>query len=90
MVLFTDLVEFELGEFEVILGMDWLNAHSTGINCWKRMISFRSTNEDCVIFNGREFKPSQMLFSICKSLDESSREELGHMCYVLGKNKGEK
>ena len=70
--------------------MDSLKAYSAKVDCRRRTVSLMFVDESCVIFKGREVKPSQRLFSLCNSSKEDYSDELGYLCYILGESEGEK
>ena len=47
-----DLIELSFGEFDVILGMDWLFRHRAIVDCRMKRVTLRTPNEDEVIFIG--------------------------------------
>ncbi|KAL8091518.1 hypothetical protein AgCh_033950 [Apium graveolens] len=49
----ADLIPFKLGEFEVILGMDWLSNHEAQIECKSKKVKLRTKDGDEVIFKGK-------------------------------------
>ena len=44
-VTYVELVELDMFDFDVILGMDWLNACFASIDCRTRMKKFNFPNE---------------------------------------------
>ncbi|KAL8120809.1 hypothetical protein AgCh_017842 [Apium graveolens] len=50
---FADLIPFKLGEFEVILGMDWLSNHEAQIECKSKKVKLRTKDGEEVIFKGK-------------------------------------
>ncbi|XP_074377590.1 uncharacterized protein LOC141719105 [Apium graveolens] len=50
----ADLIPFKLGEFDVILGMDWLVNHDTHIECRSKKVKLRSKDRIEVIFKGKK------------------------------------
>ena len=38
--LFVNLIEIEMYDFDVILGMDWHTTHYAVIDCWKKCVCF--------------------------------------------------
>ena len=48
----ANLYKFELTDFEIILGMDWLAKHQAQIDCPKRKITLRGPNEEKVVHRG--------------------------------------
>ncbi|KAL8132071.1 hypothetical protein AgCh_007823 [Apium graveolens] len=49
----ADLIPFKLGEFEVILGMDWLSNHEEQIECKSKKVKLRTMDGEEVIFKGK-------------------------------------
>ncbi|KAL8147820.1 hypothetical protein AgCh_005220 [Apium graveolens] len=49
----ADLIPFKLGEFEVILGMDWLSNHEAQIECKSKKVKLRTKDGEEVIFKGK-------------------------------------
>ena len=47
-----DLIELSFGEFDVILGMDWLSRHQAIVDCRMKRVTLRTPNEDEVTFIG--------------------------------------
>ncbi|KAL8098148.1 hypothetical protein AgCh_031067 [Apium graveolens] len=49
----ADLIPFNLGEFEVILGMDWFSNHEAQIECKSKKVKLRTKDGEEVIFIGK-------------------------------------
>ena len=49
----VQLVELDIVEFDVILGMDWLHDLFTSINCRTRIFKFNFPNEPVLEWKGR-------------------------------------
>ncbi|XP_073152763.1 uncharacterized protein [Henckelia pumila] len=49
----ADLVELNMVEFDVILGMDWLSRHHAVFNCRDKNVKLRTTNLEEIIFQGK-------------------------------------
>ncbi|KAL8110065.1 hypothetical protein AgCh_025971 [Apium graveolens] len=49
----VDLISFKLGEFEVILGMDWLSNNEAQIKCKCKKVKLRTKDGDEVMFKGK-------------------------------------
>lgn len=47
-----DLIPFKLGEFDVILGMDWLSSHSAQIDCKKKKVKLMTLEKKEIVFKG--------------------------------------
>lgn len=52
----VDMLVMELAEYDVLLGMDWLNRHSATINCPKREVKFNLPNRSTCILQCRKFR----------------------------------
>ncbi|KAL8133754.1 hypothetical protein AgCh_008990 [Apium graveolens] len=49
----VDLIPFALGEFDVILGMDWLSRNGAQIDCEQKKVKIRVQNDKEVVFKGQ-------------------------------------
>ncbi|KAL8098172.1 hypothetical protein AgCh_031079 [Apium graveolens] len=49
----ADLILFKLGEFDIILGMDWLGENNAKINCKSKKVYLKMENREKVIFKGQ-------------------------------------
>ncbi|KAK1401483.1 hypothetical protein POM88_001088 [Heracleum sosnowskyi] len=49
----VDLVPFKLGEFDVILGMDWLSSNGAQIDCERKKIKLKVPGGQEVLFKGQ-------------------------------------
>ena len=52
-LLIVDLRVMDMSDFDVILGMDWLTAHRVVIDCDRRRITAYTSDNVCVMFQGR-------------------------------------
>ncbi|WOH05987.1 hypothetical protein DCAR_0625410 [Daucus carota subsp. sativus] len=50
----ADLIPFKLGEFDVILGMDWLSKHSAQIDCKNKKVILISPDNKVITFRGQK------------------------------------
>ncbi|KAL8148639.1 hypothetical protein AgCh_005848 [Apium graveolens] len=50
----ADLIPFELGEFDVILGMDWLSLYKESIDCKKKRVVMYTTNNVRISYQGQK------------------------------------
>lgn len=58
----VDLISLEIGEFDVILGMDWLVAYHAHVDCFKKEVNF-------VLPSGEEFRFSRIETESADGLD---------------------
>ncbi|XP_063946164.1 uncharacterized protein LOC108194850 [Daucus carota subsp. sativus] len=49
-----DLIPIKLGEFDVILGMDWLTKYDAQINCRRKRVSLKGANGKRVMVRGQK------------------------------------
>nr|XP_017229030.1 PREDICTED: uncharacterized protein LOC108204212 [Daucus carota subsp. sativus] len=50
----ADLIPFKLGEFDVILGMDWLSKHSAQIDCKNKKVILKAPDDKVITFRGQK------------------------------------
>ena len=50
---YIDLIPFKLGEFDLILGMDWLTKYGACIDCKNKKVILNSPDNQEVIFKGQ-------------------------------------
>ncbi|KAL8155199.1 hypothetical protein AgCh_000543 [Apium graveolens] len=84
----ADLILFKLGEFDIILGMDWLGENTAQINCKSKKVYLKTENGEKVIFKGQRqerlfltiVQAKKLLRKGCKSflayVVDSERESL--------------
>ena len=60
---FTDLITLPFREFDFILGMDWLSKHRAIIDCDKKTVVLRCSNQSEVIVHGVIFGPMSNVIS---------------------------
>ena len=62
----ADLTVLDMRDFDAILGMDWLTAHSAVVNCRKRSVEFGRGNSEPIIFRGRNRGPTCLISPLCR------------------------
>ena len=81
----VDLIPFTLGEFDVILGMDWLSSNGAQIDCeWKR-VKIRVQDEKEVVFKGQQQKQKFLTMLQAKRLLRKGNE--AYLAYVVDTKK---
>ena len=66
-VSYVDLVELDMLDFDIILGMDWLHACFASIDCRKRVVRFNFLNEPVVKWKGGNSIPRDRIISCLKA-----------------------
>ena len=66
-VSYVDLVELDMLDFDIILGMDWLHACFASIDCRIRVVRFKFSDEPIVEWKGRNSIPRSRLISCLKA-----------------------
>ena len=61
----ANLIPFQLGELDIILGMDWLSNHDARIDCKEKKVIVRASNNEKVIFKGQ--KQSKQFLTIMQA-----------------------
>ncbi|KAG5587432.1 hypothetical protein H5410_047866 [Solanum commersonii] len=58
----ADLVELDMVDFDVILGMDWLHACYASIDCRTRVVRFLIPNEPVIGWSSSSTVPKDQVF----------------------------
>lgn len=53
-----DLIELDMLDIDVILGMDWLYSCYTSLDCWTRNVIFKFSNESIIEWEGSSLVPN--------------------------------
>ena len=51
-IFLVDLVELEILEFDVILGMDWLSAHHAVLDCFNKVVTLSISGKPVIRYKG--------------------------------------
>ena len=51
-ILLVDLVELEILEFDVILGMDWLSVHYVVLDCFNKIVTLSISGKPVIRYQG--------------------------------------
>ncbi|KAL8095604.1 hypothetical protein AgCh_036864 [Apium graveolens] len=80
---FNMIMKDALGEFEVILGMDWLSNHEVQIECKSKKVKLRTKDGEKVIFRGkRQEKKFLMAIETKRLLCQGCEVYLAHVMDV--------
>ena len=59
----VDLVELEILEFDVILGMDWLSVHHVVLDCFNKVVTLSILGKPVIRYQGDRSAVSPCLIS---------------------------
>ncbi|XP_048489893.2 uncharacterized protein LOC125491863 [Beta vulgaris subsp. vulgaris] len=85
----VDLVRFELTDFDVILGMNWLSKYKTNINCLNHEITLMKPDGCKVSYRRRKVQPIPEIISSLKAFKLLSKGHCGYLCSVVDLTKPE-
>jgi len=80
---FTDVYKFELTEFDIILGMDWLSKHQAYSDCLKLKATLMGPNGERVLHRGKPLEGGVRLITVVKAQKLLNRGCKGFLCDVL-------
>lgn len=79
----ADLIPFKLGEFDVILGMDWLTTHDAQIDCKNKKVILQSPEKVKVVFRGqRQAKQFLTIMQAKRLMRQGCEAYLAHVVDV--------
>ncbi|KAD4179813.1 hypothetical protein E3N88_28404 [Mikania micrantha] len=81
-----DLIPMLLGEFDVVVGMDWLSSNQANIVCNRKIIQLMSPSGKEVIIHG-EKRDGIVICSIIKALKYINRGGKSYLAYVVDAEK---
>ncbi|XP_074324024.1 uncharacterized protein LOC141660945 [Apium graveolens] len=76
----VDLIPFDVGEFDVILGMDWFSQHTANIDCKKKKVLLYTEDNVRITYQGQ--KQEKKFFSVLeakKLLGQGCEAYLAHI-----------
>ena len=81
----VDLIPFPLGEFDVILGMDWLSSNGAQIDCERKKVKIRVQNEKEVVFKGQ--RQNQKFLTMLQEKRLLRKGNEAYLAYVIDTKK---
>ena len=78
----ADLVELEMVDFDVILGMDWLHSCYASVDCRTRIVRFQFPDEPILEWKGSSLAPMGRFISYLKARNMISKGYLYHLVRV--------
>lgn len=85
----VDLIQFELTDFDVILGMNWLSKYKADINCLNHEITLMKPDGCKVSYRRRKVQPKPEIISSLKAFKLLSKGHYGYLCSVVDLTKPE-
>ncbi|XP_062091879.1 uncharacterized protein LOC133797823, partial [Humulus lupulus] len=88
--LYADLIMLEMADYEVILGMDWLSKYNATIDCRRKTVIFKPSEEDEFMFTGATSKSCIPLISAMKARRLLESGCVGYLASVVDTYKEQK
>ena len=85
----ANLIELELTEFDIILGMDFLSKYSASIDCKRKMVTFQPEGEDPFVYVGSVQGSRIPIISVLRARDLLHSGCLGFLAVVIDSSRPE-
>ena len=82
-------IPLELNDFDVILGIDWLNKHKAQVDCYTKTITFQRLEGRKVVFKRERIYIPINLVSIVIAGKLRKKGCVGYLVYILNSDGGE-
>ena len=79
----VDLISIQLGEFDVILGMDWLNNHEALIDYHRKFVNLQTPNQSNVVFYGNQSPRQSRCLSMMQAKRLLRKGCVGYLAYTI-------
>ena len=79
----ADLVALDMGDFDVVLGMDWLSRHRATLDCYKKEVKFHRPGKLEVKFRGIRRELSSNIISAMAAQRMLRKGCQGYLAYVV-------
>jgi len=79
----VDLIQFDLSNFDIILGINWLHTYGAKINCEDLKVILKDEKGREVCFYGQREEKSYPLISAMKVSKLLCQECIGYWCYTI-------
>ncbi|WMV45742.1 hypothetical protein MTR67_039127, partial [Solanum verrucosum] len=78
----ADLIELEMVDFDIILGMDWLHSCYASVDCRTRIVHFKFPDEPILKWKGGSSVPMGRFISYLKAIKMISKGYIYHLVQV--------
>ena len=78
---YVDLIPFKLGEFDVILGMDWLSRNNAQIDCKGKKVRLNTPGKKEIVFKG--MKQTQKFLTMAQTKRLLRKGNEAYLAYVV-------
>jgi len=79
----VDLIQFDLSDFNIILGMNWSHTYGAKIDCDDLKVILKDEKRSEVLFYGQREEESCSLISVMKASKLLCRGYIGFWCYAI-------
>ncbi|EOY08795.1 Uncharacterized protein TCM_023962 [Theobroma cacao] len=84
----ADLIPLKIRDFDLILGMDWLTAHQTNVDCFRKEVVLQNSKGVEVVFAGERRVLPSCVISTIKALKLVQKGYPAYLAHVIVTSKG--
>ena len=83
----VNLIPIQLGEFDIILGMDWLVNHHAMIDCNRKRVTLMTSTKSKVVFTGSSSPKQSRCLSVMQAKRLLRKGGTGYLAYIVDTRK---
>ncbi|XP_074289223.1 uncharacterized protein LOC141614372 [Silene latifolia] len=78
----ADLIQFNLQDFDIVLGMDWFRKNHVMVDCHEKSVTIMRTDGEKILFGSNQTRKGNRIISLLKALKLLRQGCKGYLCDI--------